>query len=86
MTKQAILFEALLLLVLASVLALFGAGIPVHFRAVAPGVLVEAGRGTESLDELAILYLDSGKIGPVEIMPRQQNLWVISGSGKSPMV
>ena len=68
MTKLAILFEALLLLVLASVLALFGAGIPVHFRAVAPGVLVEAGRGTESLDELATLYLDSGKIGPVEII------------------
>ena len=59
--------EVLLFLVLALVLTLFGAGIPMHFRAVAPGVVVEAGRGGETLDDLASYYLDTGKTGPVEL-------------------
>ena len=59
--------EVLLFLVLALVLTLFGAGIPMHFRAVAPGVVVEAGKGGETLDDLASYYLDTGKTGPVEL-------------------
>ncbi len=68
MTKIGILIEAALFLVLACVLALFGAGIPVHFRAVAPGVLVEAGRGTPSIEEVSSLYLDAGKTGPAALL------------------
>ena len=58
--------EAVLLLILACVVALFGAGIPVHFRAVAPGVLVEAGRGTDSVQEVVTRFMDAGKVGPAK--------------------
>ena len=67
MTKLGTFAEVLLFLVLALALTLFGAGIPIHFRAVAPGVVVEAGRDGETLDDLASFYLDTGKTGPVEL-------------------
>lgn len=67
MTKQRTVAEALLFFLLAFGLVLFGAGIPIHFRAVAPGVVVEAGRDGETLEDLASFYLDTGKIGPVEL-------------------
>ena len=67
MTKLGTFAEVLLFLVLAFALTLFGAGIPIHFRAVAPGVVVEAGRDGETLDDLASFYLDTGKTGPVEL-------------------
>ncbi len=67
MSKLAILSEAFLFLVLSAVLLLFGAGIPVHFRALAPSVLTEAGRGSDTIVDLASSYLDAGKIGPVEL-------------------
>lgn len=68
MSKFGTFIEALLFLALACVLALFGTGIPVHFRTVAPGVLVEAGRGTPTVDQLAELYLDAGKVGPAALL------------------
>ncbi len=68
MSKLGIFIEALLFLALACVLALFGTGIPVHFRTVAPGVLVEAGHGTPTLEQLTDLYLDAGKTGPATLL------------------
>jgi len=48
---------------LAVVFALLGASVPVHFRTLAPSVLVEAGRGTESLGAFIGDHLDAGKPG-----------------------
>ena len=78
MSKLGIFIEALLFLALACVLALFGTGIPVHFRTVAPGVLVEAGRRTPTIEQLTDLYLDAGKAGPAALLdsthPRLEEL------------
>ena len=62
--KRGAVFEFLLWLVLAGALCLVGAGIPVHFRAVAPAVLSEAGRDTESLETLSAYYINLGQVGP----------------------
>ncbi len=60
--------ESLLFFVLSSLLALFGTGIPVHFKAIAPGVLVEAGRDTENTKDLAGSFLDGGQVGPAALL------------------
>ena len=62
--KRGAIFEFLLWLALAGALCLVGAGIPVHFRAVAPAVISEAGRDTESLETLSAYYINLGQVGP----------------------
>jgi len=52
----------------AVLLAFVGASVPVHFRALAPSVLIEAGRGTESLDGLITDRLDAGEPGPASLL------------------
>ena len=68
MIRLSSLLECVLFFVLASLLALFGTGIPVHFKAVAPGVLVEAGRETENIKDLASSFLDAGEVGPTALL------------------
>lgn len=68
MSKFSILLEALLFLILSLVLLLFGAGIPVHFRALAPSVLTKAGSGSDTIVDLSSSYLDAGKVGPVDLL------------------
>ena len=73
MSKFSRLFEALLFLALSVVLLLFGAGIPIHFRALAPSVLTEAGRGSDTIVDLSSSYLDVGKIGPVDLLSMERS-------------
>lgn len=68
MRKKGAVFEIFIWLILAVVLCLAGASIPVHFRAVAPAVLTEAGRDTESLEELAAFYMNQGLVGPGSLL------------------
>jgi hypothetical protein len=53
---------------LAAIVAWLGMSIPVHFRAISPAVLNQAGKGTVGLDDLARSYLDTGRIGPVRMI------------------
>ncbi len=75
MSKFSILLEGLLFLILSLVLLLFGAGIPVHFRALAPSVLTKAGSGSGTIVDLSSSYLDAGKVGPVDLLSME----VLSG-------
>lgn len=68
MIRLSSLLECFLFFVLASLLALFGTGIPVHFKTMAPGVLVEAGRETENIKDLASSFLDAGEVGPTALL------------------
>ncbi len=68
MIRLSSLLECLLFFVLASLLALFGTGIPVHFKAMAPGILVEAGRESENIKDLADSFLNAGEVGPAALL------------------
>jgi hypothetical protein len=68
MIRFSSLLECLLFFILASLLALFGTGIPVHFNAMAPGILVEAGRDSENIKDLADSFLNAGEVGPAALL------------------
>jgi hypothetical protein len=71
MRLRAVIFT-FLYLGLALALAWLAMSIPMHFRAVSPLVLAEAGEGTPTLERLADDYLDAGQVGPASLLLRAQ--------------
>ena len=65
MRMRGVIFT-LIYLLLALVASWMGMSIPMHFRAVSPLVLAEAGKGTPDLETLAGDFLDAGETGPAE--------------------
>ncbi len=60
--------DAFLLLWAALLLAWVGMAMPIHFRAVSPLILEEAGKGTPKPIQLADELLAAGKVGPVLVV------------------
>ncbi len=48
--------------------AWLGMSVPIHYGAVAPSVIEEAGRGSDTVVERAEWFLDAGKTGPARIL------------------
>ncbi len=68
MVKSGTVVEIVLFAAVSLIVALFGAGIPVHFRATSPALLVQAGRGSSTLKDVSEYYMDSGKVGLVALL------------------
>ncbi len=68
MPKPGTIIETLFLLATAALCSWLGVSVPVHFRAVSPAVLEEAGRNTESMADRAFIYLDNGQVGPLQVI------------------
>ena len=68
MPRPGQIFESLLLLLLAAVLAWLGVSVPVHFRSVSPAVIRAAGEGTRSVEDLTRDYMLTGQVGPVRLL------------------
>jgi len=66
--RSRFVLSGLLFMLVGAGLLMLGLSIPIHFRAVSPLILEEAGKNTPSIRTLADDFLDRGLTGPIEIL------------------